>query len=585
MNAPNEQARLMGAQDDAHRLDAATLAATGGRPGLDRPFTLLILALGGEGGGVLADWVVDTAIGAGLPVQATSVPGVAQRTGATSYYIEMMAAPGTRQPVFCLAPLAGRIDLLVSSELLETARAVERGMTDPRLTTLVSSTSRFLTVAEKQQMGDGRYDAERAVAAMQAMSHEAVLFDMAAETQAARTVISAVMFGALVGTGRLPLSREACEATIRAGGRGAEASLDGFARGVAAVQRARSTRDTLAALAREAATPQPTPTAGAPTAAAPQPAAHAAAPSAAPTTASTRAAQPLTELLALGTARMREYQDADYADLYSARMRRIVDAERAAGSVDLPVSRTAARFLALWMAYEDVIRVADLKTRPERLERVRREVGARDGEPVVVREFLKPGVEEIAAILPPALAARVMAWARRRKLQALSEGMQVATTSVRGSLMLRTLAWLRPLRRRSSRFIEEQAQIERWIGALLKVLSGSGPGAATAGSDTQGLARLALEIAECPRVLKGYGETHARGRRSFAAMMDTLIDRPLGAGESATDRAAALRRAREAALADPEGRSLAQALGLPPPAPKVHPIRFVEMKRKGASGA
>ena len=56
------------------------------------------------------------------------------------------------------------------------------------------------------------------------------------------------------------------------------------------------------------------------------------------------------------------------------------------------VAAETARHLALWMSYEDIIRVADLKTRASRFERVRREVGAKDGEPVVVIDFLKPGV-------------------------------------------------------------------------------------------------------------------------------------------------------------------------------------------------
>ena len=54
-----------------------------------RPLTILIAALGGEGGGVLADWIVQAAQAEDFPVQATSVPGVAQRTGATTYYIEI----------------------------------------------------------------------------------------------------------------------------------------------------------------------------------------------------------------------------------------------------------------------------------------------------------------------------------------------------------------------------------------------------------------------------------------------------------------------------------------------------------------
>ena len=74
----------------------------------ERATTLLIGALGGEGGGLLADWVVGAARAAGFPVQSTSIPGVAQRTGATTYYVEVypvaLAALGGREPVMSLYP-------------------------------------------------------------------------------------------------------------------------------------------------------------------------------------------------------------------------------------------------------------------------------------------------------------------------------------------------------------------------------------------------------------------------------------------------------------------------------------------------
>ncbi|MBV9954574.1 MAG: hypothetical protein JOZ70_04920, partial [Pseudolabrys sp.] len=41
----------------------------------DSPVKLLIAALGGEGGGVLTDWIVSAAAQRGLPVQSTSIPG------------------------------------------------------------------------------------------------------------------------------------------------------------------------------------------------------------------------------------------------------------------------------------------------------------------------------------------------------------------------------------------------------------------------------------------------------------------------------------------------------------------------------
>ena len=53
----------------------------------ERSLTVLIAALGGEGGGVMADWLMHAATACAFPAQATSIPGVAQRTGATTYYL------------------------------------------------------------------------------------------------------------------------------------------------------------------------------------------------------------------------------------------------------------------------------------------------------------------------------------------------------------------------------------------------------------------------------------------------------------------------------------------------------------------
>ncbi|MGZ5207253.1 MAG: 2-oxoacid:acceptor oxidoreductase family protein, partial [Caldimonas sp.] len=125
-----------------------------------KPITILVTALGGEGGGVLAEWLVEAATRAGHSVQSTSIPGVAQRTGATTYYVEIFATPDTalggRRPVFSLNPVPGALDLLASSELLETVRQIGQGMATPERTHILTSTSRSLTVAEKMPLGDGR---------------------------------------------------------------------------------------------------------------------------------------------------------------------------------------------------------------------------------------------------------------------------------------------------------------------------------------------------------------------------------------------------------------------------------------------
>ena len=127
-----------------------------------RPLTLLISAIGGEGGGVLAGWIVEAARRHGLAVQSTSIPGVAQRTGATTYYIEIFPTPVAeldgRRPVFALYPGPGDVDVMVASEFAEAGRAIMNGFVTPDRTVLIASTHRVYAIGERGHMGDGRFD-------------------------------------------------------------------------------------------------------------------------------------------------------------------------------------------------------------------------------------------------------------------------------------------------------------------------------------------------------------------------------------------------------------------------------------------
>jgi indolepyruvate ferredoxin oxidoreductase beta subunit len=471
----------------------------------ERPITVLIAALGGEGGGVLADWLMEAATHCGFPAQATSIPGVAQRTGATTYYLEVFPAErrtlGGREPVLSLTPSPGNVDVMVASELIEAGRAMQNGYVSPDRTTLVASTHRIYATVEKMQMGDGRFEGDRIIEAARRLAKRAVLFDMRELAQQSGTVINAVLFGAMAGSGVLPLPREACERAIREGGRGAEASLRGFAAGFDIAAGARPT---------PAAPPAP------------------------------RRATQLQEVMEIGVARLKDYQGEPYAALFRKRMEPFLADERLAAEV--------GRHLAVWMSYEDIVRVADLKTRATRFERVRREVGAKPGEPVIVVDYLKPGVEEFASVLPPFLGERLVRWATARgKLDAYNVGMHVKTSGILGYLLVRGLAWLKPWRPHSYRFREEQRLIERWLGHV----------ADAAKRD----ASLALEIADCARLVKGYGETHRRGKGNFLAILDALVENP--PTSDPREQAQAIRKAREAALADPEGQALGKQLGKP----------------------
>ena len=188
------------------------------------------MAVGGQGGGVLTNWIEDCAHRNGYVVQATSVAGVAQRTGATIYYMEMAPAQD-RAPVFALLPAAGDVDILVAAEMMEAGRAIMRGFVTPDRTTLIASSHRALAVSEKTVPGDGIANSEEVIAAAEIAAQRFIAFDMEKMAVDAGSMISASLFGALAGSGALPFERESFEVAIKASGRGVEASLRAFAAG------------------------------------------------------------------------------------------------------------------------------------------------------------------------------------------------------------------------------------------------------------------------------------------------------------------------------------------------------------------
>ena len=502
-------------------------------PTMTQPIKIAILAMGGEGGGVLADWIVDLGEQNGHIAQTTSVPGVAQRTGATIYYVELypraQAEADGAEPVLALMPLPGDVDVVLASELMEAGRAVQRGLVAADRTTLVASTHRVYSIAEKSALGDGRVDSRELIAHADAAALRFVRFDMAALAERTGSVISSVLFGALAATGVLPFRREDFEATIRRGGVGVEASLRAFA------------------AAYEEACREPVSDAAAPAAAAepsadvpgshPHPVLHGLLQRVAKLPAAARG------LAFEGVKRLVDYQDPAYAALYLDRL------DTLPTTPDGALAAAAARHLALWMAYDDTARVAELKTRGSRFQRVRGEVKAQAGQVMDIEEYLHPRLQEICDTLPAGLGRWLQSsGAPRRWVERLTQrGRIVRTSSLGGFLMLRAVASAKRWRRASLRYQHENTRIEDWLADVRAV----------AGTDPQ----LAVELVACQRLVKGYSDTHERGLQRFETVM--------AAARQQRGRITPLqvRELREAALGDEQGRALQaalQRLGLPP---------------------
>src|SRR5919201_5937902 len=127
----------------------------------DRILSVLIPAVGGQGGGVLSEWIIEAASLDGYRVHGTSIPGVAQRTGSTTYYVELATdRAADEEPAFSLYPVPGALDVLVAPEFLEVGRMIELGFVSPARTTVICSTHRLLSIHEKIATGRAIYPQE-----------------------------------------------------------------------------------------------------------------------------------------------------------------------------------------------------------------------------------------------------------------------------------------------------------------------------------------------------------------------------------------------------------------------------------------
>jgi len=473
---------------------------------------LAVLAVGGQGGGVLTNWIADLATRCDYAVQMTSVAGVAQRTGATIYYVEM--APKTdRQPVFALSPSPGDLDILIAAELMEAGRAVLRGFVTPDRTTLIASTHRILATSEKMVPGDGRAKDALVESEITKAALRSVCFDMDTLATNAGSMISASLFGGLARSGALPFETAQFEAVIEASGRGVAQSLAAFR----AALNYEPTADTFVKKHNETVNGPKNLLSDW----------HALSDQV------KNFPSDAQDMIKAGLQKTVDYQDIAYGKTYLSHLQ----------TLSPELTQTAAKYIANAMCYDDILRVADLKTRASRQTRLRTEQDIPEGEIVHVTEYFHPRAEEICGTLP----ARLGAWieARPKLFQLLdkltNKGRRIRTDGIIGFGALWIVSALKPYRRQLLRHRYESAHLDR----LLKITQQS------ASKDPQ----LAIEILACQRLIKGYSDTHLRGQSKFDKVLSVL-----DALEGREDAAEWIKRLRTAALEDEKGDALDGAL-------------------------
>jgi indolepyruvate ferredoxin oxidoreductase beta subunit len=153
-----------------------------------------------------------------------------------------------------------------------------------------------------------------------------------------------------------------------------------------------------------------------------------------------------------------------------------------------------ARHLARWMSFEDVIRVAQLKTRPERLQRVRDELNVGPKTPLKLTDYFKPGRDEILGVVPKSLSWLV---------PSIKKGiaLHIPTGSAFGFALLKFLSALKPLRSITNQYIEEQKAIDQWLEAVVEANSYD--------------YHLAFQTANLAILARGYGNVRKTGMQKL----------------------------------------------------------------------
>jgi indolepyruvate ferredoxin oxidoreductase beta subunit len=434
------------------------------------------------------------------------------------------------------------VDVVLAAEFLELGRTIEQGFVSPDRTVSIASTHRLFSIHEKTPVGDGVFPREELDRLARQFSKRFIGFDALA---LARQVgmgqeVNAILLGALSAAEILPIREETFVAAIEAHGVAVANNVKAFRAGSEHVRSKKSEevptpplesweefkRTRAAGLGRRGA-----------------------AFLALMDQVERDDPEPLRRTLGEAVARLVDYQDARYARLFLGWLAEVKDLDRDTG---WRLTDRYARQLALWMTYEDGIRVADYKTRPERFRRIAKENAATDDQLVVVTDYLKPDIDEITGILPRVLIGPFARWAEERWSgdNKPTFPQHIKTTSAPGYLRLWLLTRLRPLRPASWRYAKEHAVIAKYRQAVLRC----------AALDPE----LGESVAHLAQLIKGYGQVRRHCLTAFGRILSDvltpLVELDQRRGQGYRLSRAGVEKARQLLLANPDGIEAALAV-------------------------
>jgi indolepyruvate ferredoxin oxidoreductase beta subunit len=510
--------------------------------------TIYIAAVGGQGGALLTEWLVAAANQMNFQAHSVGIPGMSQRGGATSYYVEMIpeqAAHDHQDTVLSPAPFHGEIRCLVGLELLELGRAVQAGYSSAK-TTIIGSTHRDYTILEKMPSYVEPQEESAILPLLERFAGRVAAFDARALARAeglAERHINAILMGAIAATQALPLREETYRLAIKAVGVAPDLNLRAFEAGMRYVLAGQPPLEQGDVVAANEIISILSPAQGE---------AHHRLMEKVPP----QINDELRFILEVACAQLIEYQDEAYAELY---VERVLDLWREEEPLDrgAHLTRTYARHTANLMTYEDLVRVASLKSDPRRFDRIEAHHGVKAGQSYRLREHFRPELEELYGILPARLVHRfrppskedsaTASNASRRKLS-----VRLKTTSLVGMVFLKGIAALKRLRPYSWRRWKEEQLLVAYNDQVMEFLEKSYD--------------LACVVARAGELIRGYGGTRRRTEQLLHSYLNEFL-RPLVALDerfgAADDYTLTLRAAAKAqSFLNPTGAGFEEVVAL-----------------------
>jgi hypothetical protein len=229
--------------------------------------------------------------------------------------------------------------------------------------------------------------------------------------------------------------------------------------------------------------------------------------------------------------RLIDYQGPGYAQLYVARMRRFIGRR----NVDDAVFAEIARLLVVRMAYDDAIRMAQLKL-----------AEAEAGQGVPADDVRKLRLDELVSSLPETVADYALWILEYPGWLHLPVAMRFSAASGFGLRRLRLQASLKRWRLSSLRYARERAWVERWLHMIDRSL-------------TKQPAAVAAVVATA-KIVQGYGEDYLQSMRHWNLIIDSLVKPTFDGALPCPDLAGAITEARTAVNSDPRQESLKRVI-------------------------